>query len=505
MGKATTQTDLEALVGGLSAHLPGRVERVDTHGAIILLTAEHAYKLKKPVHFSFFDFRTIEQRRKALAHELELNLRTAPHIYQCVLPVIAYAGGFELGTAGCDNSDICDWVLVMQRFDRAQELDRLADRNELDANTLLQLADQIIGFHRRLPPLRDFDADAAMAEVVRGNAEDLHASCPSIFGAEDIEPLIQAADRKFEEHRPLLQHRYRHGFVRHCHGDIHLGNIVMLNGRPTLFDCIEFNDNFARIDLLYDLAFLLMDLIERGMAPAAQAMMQRYAERWPQDNGLQLLPFLISLRATIRAKVTAFGGDQPTSLAYLELAKQALAPKPACVVAIGGRSGTGKTTIARLIAPRVGAMPGAFILRSDVIRKDLFGRPATSRLPGDAYRPKVSRRVFSIIAGRAQTIAQSGHAVIADAVFGAAWQRDQIQQAAAQAGVPFFGFWLEADETLLIERVEARIGDASDADAAIVRAQAGLAGQNNSWVTLNANHDAATNVEYILSHILRSQ
>jgi predicted kinase len=248
-----------------------------------------------------------------------------------------------------------------------------------------------------------------------------------------------------------------------------------------LFDCIEFSDEIACIDVLYDLAFLLMDLEFRGLRTAAQRVLQAYQDRALDDAGLARLPLFMAVRATIRAKIAGLNtavldGEERAAKAreaqaYLALAGRLLEPAPPRLVAVGGFSGTGKTSVARALAPCLGAMPGAVILRSDIIRKHLFGCSARERLPAEAYAPEVSARVFATIRERAAVLLDAGRAVVADGVYGRDAERRAIERVAVAAGVPFRGIWLEAPAGVLQARVAARRDDASDADAAVVRRQ----------------------------------
>ena len=469
------------------------MERVETHAAIILLSGERAYKLKKPVAFSFLDFRELEARRAALEAELRLNRRTAPQIYEAVVPVVETPGGIRIDGAG----EPVEWLLVMRRFAEACRLDHVAERGELTAALIEGLARSIVAFHDALEPLPDAGGAAAMREVVDGNAADLRRSVPEIFRAGPVEALVEATAAEFERHAALLDQRRADGYVRHCHGDLHLENIVLSAGRPVLFDCIEFNDDFARIDLLYDLAFLVMDLVDRGFVAEATALLQAYGDRQEDDAGLALLPFFLSVRAAIRAKVEAFAGEPAKAGCYLALAARALRPATARLIAIGGRSGTGKSSVARALAPGLGAMPGAVLLRSDVIRKRLFGCEPTEKLPEAAYAEAVSAQVFEHLAERAETLLRAGRTVIADGVFGGPDKRARIERAAAAAGAPFKGFWLEAPEAVLEARVVVREGDASDADIAVVRAQSAMRTGPIDWVSI----DASGSVEAVAGRI----
>ena len=471
------------------------VEHIETHAAIILLSGERAYKLKKPVAFSFLDFRELEARRAALEAELRLNRRTAPELYEAVVPVVEMDGGIRIDGAG----EAVEWLLVMRRFPEACRLDHVAERGELTAALVEGLARSIVAFHDALEPLEDAGGAVAMREVVDGNAADLRRSVPEIFAASEVDALIEATATEVDRHAALLDQRRADGFVRHCHGDLHLENIVLLAGRPVLFDCIEFNDDFARIDLLYDLAFLVMDLVDRGFVAEATALLQAYGDRREDDAGLALLPFFLSVRAAIRAKVEAFAGEQAKARSYLELAACALRPATVRLIAIGGRSGTGKSSVARVLAPGLGAVPGAVVLRSDVIRKRLFGLEPTEKLPEAAYAEEVSERVFEHLAGRAETLLRAGRTVIADGVFGGPDKRARIERAAAAAGAPFFGVWLEAPEPVLEARVGGRERDASDADIAVVRAQSAMRTGAIDWSSI----DACGPVEVVADRVRR--
>ena len=457
--------------GGLDA-IP---ERVDTHAAIVLLTPGRAYKLKRPVRYSFLDFTTLERRERTLRHELELNRINAPELYLRVLPVTTEPSGLALDGPG----EPVEWLLEMRRFPAEAQLDRVAAATGLDGTLVDRLAETLARAHAAAAPHSDMGGLAAMREIAQGNRVDLDAAVPAVFTAQAVRDLDGGTEDLLVRRGPLLDQRRAAGLVRHCHGDLHLANIVLLEDRPVLFDCIEFDDGLACIDVMYDLAFLLMDLIEKGHRPAAARLLNGWLERTGDHAGLALLPLFLSLRAAIRAKVLGLTArDHPSSdlgepRRYLALATGFLTPPPPVLVAIGGGSGTGKTTLAHTLAPDLpGPAPGAVILRSDVIRKELLGRAPTDRLPPEAYTPEVSARVFTAIAERAALCLAAGHSVIADAVYGHPAQREAIAAVADARHVPFHGVWLEAPLALKLARVGNRTGDASDADATVVRRQA---------------------------------
>src|SRR4051812_3851890 len=260
------QADVLGFLGG--GGLGVVPERIDTHAAIILLTPDRAYKLKRPVRYSFLDFTTLARREQALRHELALNLVTAPELYRRVLPVTVDSGGLALDGVG----EPVEWLLEMRRFPAEAQLDRIAAATGLSDILVDRLAETVAAAQAAAKPTPDKGGLAAMREVARGNRTDLDAAVPTVFAADAVAGLDCATETVLTRHGPLLDHRRDTGFVRHCHGDLHLANIVLLEDRPVLFDCIEFADDFARIDVLYDLAFLLMDLIEKGRRPPAQRL-----------------------------------------------------------------------------------------------------------------------------------------------------------------------------------------------------------------------------------------
>ena len=367
----------------------------------------------------------------------------------------------------------------MRRFPAEAELDRVAATTGLPDALVDRLADTVAASHAAASPRPDKGGHAAMREIALGNRTDLDAAVPGVFTAAAVGELDALTQTLLARHGPLLDRRRADGHVRHCHGDLHLANIVLLDDRPVLFDCIEFDDDFACIDVLYDLAFLLMDLIAKGHRPAAARLLNGWLERTADHAGLALLPMFLSLRAAIRAKVLGLAAtsdpaaDRTEPRRYLDLAMAFLAPAPPHPARHRRRLRHRQDHACQVHGPVLpGPAPGAVILRSDVIRKTMLGRATTDRLPPEAYTREVSARVFATIAERAATCLAAGHSVIADAVYGHPAQRAAIAAVAAARRVPFHGIWLEAPLATAVDRVTHRTGDASDADAAIVRRQA---------------------------------
>jgi aminoglycoside phosphotransferase family enzyme len=455
-----------------------KVERVDTHISALFLAGDRVYKLKRAVRFPYLDFSSLALRRVACEAEVALNRRTAPTLYLGMVAVTRGADGrLALDGAG----EPIEWLVVMRRFDQDTLFDRMAERGALTASHMEQLAEAIARFHRAAEIKRDVGGAAGVKRATDGNARAFAEAPPEVFDAARIDRLVEATRRALGAAAPVLNARARDGFVRHCHGDLHLRNICLVDGKPTLFDALEFDEDLATIDVLYDLAFLLMDLGYRELGALACVTFNRYLEETEDHGGLAALPLFLSSRAAIRAHVTAStvetaGPDKRDSLAaaarrYLDLALDFLHPAPPRLVAVGGLSGTGKSTLARALAPFVGPFPGAVVLRSDVIRKELAGVDRLTKLGEEGYGAAMTRRVYDTLRDRARTILAAGHAVIADAVYARPEERSALRDAARAAGEPFAGLWLEASAETLETRVAERAADASDATVAVLRRQ----------------------------------
>ncbi|NGX99223.1 MAG: AAA family ATPase [Candidatus Afipia apatlaquensis] len=301
------------------------------------------------------------------------------------------------------------------------------------------------------------------------------------LASSEIDELEYASLRIFECRRGLLEQRGRLGFVRRCHGDLHLANIVLIDGRPVLFDAIEFDRNIASVDVLYDLAFVLMDLIRYGSDAAANRVLNEYLARTPEDNfdALALLPLFMSMRAAIRANVLLTRLDdqdhskdiKKQAQAYYDLARRLICPSPPCLVAIGGLSGTGKSTLGRMLAGAIRPPPGAILLRSDVMRKMLFHVNEIDPLPVAAYHSGTAETVYQKMTSKAVRILEQGCSVIVDAVFARESERSAIRSAAGNMNCNFVGIFLTADLETRTKRVGQRSGDASDATPEVAARQ----------------------------------
>jgi uncharacterized protein len=492
----TDQHDVITFLSTPSAY--GRqdpVERIDTHISIVWLVGERAFKLKRAVLYDYVDYSTIELRRLACEAEVRLNRRTAPEIYLGVCPVTREADG-QLAVAG--QGAPVEWLVEMVRFDQQTLFDRLAEQQRLDIDLMEQLAEAVVGLHARAEPRFDRGGRRGMAWVIDGNASGFADQGASILDADACTRLTAEARTQLARHAEHLDDRRRRGLVRECHGDLHLRNICLVNRRPTIFDAIEFNDNISCIDVFYDLAFLLMDLWRRRLPRHANLVFNEYVTHTGDLDGLPLLPLFLSCRAGVRAKTGATASRvqqdegqraiaQSAAREYLNLARDLLRPRPPCLVAIGGFSGSGKSTLARGLAPDLGRVPGALILRSDVIRKMHFGVDRLTQLDASAYAPDINEQVYRRLADRARATLQAGHAVIADAVHAQPANRLEIESVARQLDVPFVGLWIDGPESVLGERLRSRAKDVSDATEEVLGLQVRTGAGPLAWHSLDGS------------------
>jgi uncharacterized protein len=467
-----------------------RVDVIETHVSLVFLIGERAYKLKRAVKLPYLDFSTVEKRRAACEAELVLNRRAAPELYLKVRGLTRTATGeIGFGTVGPE----VDWVVVMRRFDKPALFDELAKTHRLNATLMTGLADHIAAFHQAAEPRPDYGGAAALGAVIETNHACLMAAREAGFAAEQIIEVRQRSLERLAAVGALLNRRAAARKVRRGHGDLHLRNVCLFEGRPTLFDCLEFSDELASVDVLYDLAFLLMDLEHRGLADFANLVLNRYLDVTGEDDGLAAMPLFLSLRAAIRAHVTGTAMEraaQPeakTGLgvearSYLDLSAALLRPRSCRMVAIGGLSGTGKSTLAAALAPGLGAR----VLRSDVIRKRLFDVAPETRLPASAYSPEVSRRVYTMLRRKAADVLAAGYSMIIDAVSLKREERRSLHAAAEAAGVPFAGLWLTAPTATLDRRLRARLNDASDASSEVLAQQLQQDPGATDWVRIDA-------------------
>ena len=492
--------------------------RIDTHAAVVFLAGPLAYKIKRPVTFPFLDFSTLDRREAACRREMAVDRPIAPQIYRRVVAITRESGGAPaIGGSGTP----IEWAVEMNRFDETATLDRVVAKGPLTPAFVDDLATTVARMQAQAERREAAPWIADLGRYLDQNAEAF-AARPDLFPRERAANLTRRARTRLADLADHLEARGRLGFVRLGHGDLHSGNIAVIDGRAQPFDAIEFDDAIATGDILYDAGFLVMDLADRGDRVAARHFLdrllvdgtrleteatgatgrpmnpERIAEAFLERiDGLAGLDLFLSIRAALRAKIAA--ARAPHLATHERHAAEAearrlfadaidhLSAKVPRLVAIGGLSGSGKSRLAVDVAPRLDPTPGAVVLRADEIRKLLAGVVTTTRLAAAHYTADASRRVYDLIDRAAGRALAAGRSVIVDAVAAKPAERAAFAAIAARAEVAFTGLWLDVDEAVATARVGARRGDASDADAAVVRLQRGYDLGPIDWARIDAN------------------
>ena len=471
------------------------VKRIDTHAAAVFLAGRDAYKVKRAIKFPFMDFSTLDKRRAGCEAEVAVNRRYASELYLGVMPITRAGGRLRLGGDG----EVVEWLVHLRRFDETMTLDHVAERGGLTPALIGKVAARVLATYAEAERRDGKAATAALGTVLDETLAEL-SEAPEVFPAADAAAFADAMRRVFAGVKPRLLARGEQGWVRRVHGDLHLRNIVLIAAEPILFDAIEFDELIATTDVLYDFAFLLMDLWERQFRPQANLLLNRYL--WGSSDAAPNSPdcgsCLSSWRCvrpcaprstrSVLSTSTARPGPATARLAISRRRRAFLAPAPLRLIAIGGLSGTGKTTLAARLAPILGRAPGAVHLRSDIERKRLLGVPELARLPESAYALEVTERVFAALRAQAKIALQAGHSVIVDAVHRDAGERREIAGIAVATGAAFTGLWLDAPLETIVARVATRSGDASDATAAVVVDQAKEPSVRSSGIA-STHHD----------------
>jgi aminoglycoside phosphotransferase family enzyme/predicted kinase len=467
-------------------------KRIDTHASMVFLGSDRALKIKRAVRLSFLDYSTLEKRRRACEEELKVNAGNAPELYRRVVAITRNSDGtFEIDGSGTP----VEWAVEMTRFDDNQSLDRVAASKTIDPSLATAVADAILRSHGKAPRADGESWLACIPPIVeRNTAKFLMVRGLDAVAVDRLDAANRDAARTLQ---PLLRQRAEQGFVRRCHGDLHLANIALVDGRPLLFDAIEFDPVIATTDVLYDLAFTLMDLVHFNQAAAANEVFNRYLAGAGDEclDGLRLLPLFLSVRAAIRAHVLFMKSEQAggndavwqEAKRYLDLAGRLITPRPPLLVAIGGLSGTGKSVLARGLAGLIEPPPGAVIIRSDVVRKHFFGAGETTALPESGYRPDVTARVYGMLSSTAQRVLAQGCSVVLDAAYLQEAERTEIAHLGATCGVRFAGLFLTADIATRLARIEQRRGDASDATRNVALQQETFAIGAVDWHMIDAS------------------
>jgi len=430
------------------------VTRIDTHCSIAFLLRDRAYKLKRPIAFSALDYKTIERRHAACRAELELNRRTAPELYLEVSSICRKPDGALAFDAG---GEVLDWVVVMRRFDQADRFDSIAEAGRLGPGVSACLADEIADFHHKAAPQLEMGGAAGLRNVIERNHAD-QATVETILSREAIDSLREASLHALAAHERKLDRRREAGHVRRCHGDLRLANICLIDNRPTLFDAIEFAEELSGIDVLFDLAFLLVDLLERKMPFAACVLLNRYLDATRDDEDLAVLPLMMTIRMGTRAFTLAAASRRRTdpaetrrltheAQAHVAFAVSMLAKPRPRLVALGGLESSPKSMLARSLAVVLAPVGSVRVLSTEPIRKKLLDMPPHARPRHTAYGPQVTEQVYAAMTAKARRLLGGGTTVIVDADFYRPDHRHAIARAASAVSVPFSGLWVEETES----------------------------------------------------------
>lgn len=462
-----------------------RVELVETHISWVLLAGAFAYKIKKPVTLPFLDFATLAQRQTYCEIELRLNRRYAPALY---LGVVAISGTPENPQFGDDGPAI-EFAVKMRRFDESGRLDRLCARGALTPEHLSQLAQTIVTFHRdaaAAPAESNFGAPAEILAPALDNFADLHALLPEPPWPSRLDVLATWSRAEFQRLQPLFAARKAAGRVRECHGDLHLGNLALIDGRVTPFDCIEFNEAFRWIDVASEIAFTYVDLLDHRQPGLAGWLLNEWLSEGGDFDAVPLLRFYAAYRALVRAKVAAIRAvqeqvEQREAQGYLALTERIVAPPPPRLVITHGLSGCGKTVAStRLLLDDTTAT--TLRLRSDVERKRLFGlaphEHSDSAVGSGIYQPDASQRTYGRLLNLARQQLAAGWSTVVDAAFLRREERVAFQALAAEVGVAFFILAPQASPAQLRERILERLKKASDASEATLA----VLDQQMAWI-----------------------
>jgi hypothetical protein len=468
-------------------HPIGRVELVETHISWVVLTGTYAYKIKKPVNLGFVDFTTPELRRHYCDEELRLNRRLAPELY---LEVVEIRGTPETPRIGGEGQ-LLDCAVKMREFPQDELAARLIEREGFGAPEVDALARSIAQFHTGAPAARpgaDLGSPDAVLDPALANFRQMLPLLPEARDKSALLALEQWTLSEFESRRPAFEARLREGFVRECHGDLHLGNIAVIGGRPVPFDCIEFSEALRWIDVMSEVAFLFMDLVDRAHPDLAWRFLNRYLE-WTGDYaGLEVFRFYPVYRALVRAKIHLLRSHQPFQLVsarsrlklafngYVRLAESLSKAGAPALYITHGVSGSGKTSGTDGLVEQVRAVR----VRSDIERKRLHGLdPLARTAPGvgaGIYTPQATAATYARLSQIAQDAIARGYPVVVDAAFLKQSERERFRALAERSRVPFAILGFEAPEAVLRQRVAqraARGGDASEASIAVLESQLG--------------------------------
>ena len=464
-------------------HPVDAIELEETHISWVLLTGPYAYKVKKPINLGFVDFSTLELRRQYCQEEIRLNRRFAPGIY---VEALAIEGTIESPKFVRNTTTPIEYAVKMVQFSCEDELDQLIERGELTCDQIETFARSIAAFHESIDVAGGHSPYGKADQVIQPVEENFKQIRQRVTDLHSLGLLEQVEDwsrEQFQLLKPIFENREADGFIRECHGDLHLANMAWVDNQPLVFDCIEFNPSLRWIDVMSEIAFLTMDLEEQGSSELAYRFLNAYLELSGDYEGLSVLRFYLVYRLLVRAKVEAIQAYQQTKDseeksnaeeafgAYLRLAVKHTQEKEPRLIITCGLSGSGKSSVTRTL---LGSLQ-AIRIRSDVERKRLFGLAAEkdggSGPVLDLYRKEATDQTYDRLATLARIGLERGFTIIVDATCLKAEQRKRFQQLAASKRAPYSILNVTASESVLRNRLANRQTGVSDADAAVLEKQ----------------------------------
>ena len=454
------------------------IQLVQTHVSYVLLTGDYAYKVKKPVNFGFLDFSTLEKRHHFCEEELRLNQRSAADLYLEVLPITQAGETYQLGGTG----EPVEYLVKMKQFPAGTLFSDLYDQGKLTGELLEELAKVLARFHQSAPT-NDYIRNFGTVEQIRQAIDENYDQTEKYVGGpqtqQQFDETRQYTDRLFVGQKALFDQRMQQDKIRECHGDVHLRNIALWDGKILLFDCIEFNEPFRFVDFMFDIAYIIMDLDARDRPDLSNQFLNAYLEQTGDWEGLQVLPLYLSRQSYVRAKVTSFLLDDPsvpeavkqesseTASRYYRLAWEYTRPRQGQIILMSGLSGSGKSTVARQLARKLGAIQ----IRSDAVRKHLAGVPLEAKGGDDLYTPEMTQKTYDRLLELGTTLAKQGYTVILDAKYDRQSQRQVVISQAQANELPLQILYCDAPLPVLQERLHHRTGDVSDATADLLENQ----------------------------------
>jgi len=493
------------------------LELIETHISWVVLTGDFAYKIKKSVNFGFLDFSTLEKRRMFCEQELRLNSRLASAIY---LDVVSITGTFEKPVI-TTNGEAFEYAVKMRQFPQSAQLDHMLSASEIDAEQMEKIALMVADFHQTIQvadDAMDYGNNDAVYSPVEENFTQIKDHIDTTLYANTLNALQKWNVAEFKKLESLFKQRKAKGFVRECHGDMHMRNLVWLDGGPMAFDCIEFSPQLRWIDVISEIAFLVMDLQVRKQNQLANRFLNTYIEITGDYFGLSVLPFYLCYRALVRAKVDSLFFEQKNiskqeraqSLAefelYLELASTYTQQSTPKLIIMRGTSASGKSTVSKQLLDELGAIR----IRSDVERKRLFNiaitESAISEINTGVYSTRASQQTYEKLLELVEQVIKAGYSVIVDAVFLKYEQREPFQKLAQRLHVPYVIVEVTASSEVLRLRIAERKNDVSDADLAVLQHQLAnwkMLQKNEAGNAISVSTEEPLNVGKLINKINR--